>query len=194
MLLRCIDREDRQLLDLLALRRASCCAAGPRTAARRSPAASPSRRCSRSCRCSPSCVALLSRAPFFEQVLVQIKIFLLLNLVPEIAGKHHHRLHGGVRRATPARAHAGSARGALRDRAGDDAHRGPLDQRDLARAPLAAALDLVVAYVTLLVVGPLLIARLGVASRPTSCRSPADGASSRRELHTVHAAGGPGRS
>jgi membrane protein len=30
-------------------------------------------------------VALLSRAPFFEQVLVQIKIFLLLNLVPEIA-------------------------------------------------------------------------------------------------------------
>jgi membrane protein len=32
-------------------------------------------------------VALLSRAPFFEQVLVQIKIFLLLNLVPEIAGR-----------------------------------------------------------------------------------------------------------
>lgn len=30
-------------------------------------------------------VALLSRAPFFEQVLVQIKIFLLLNLLPEIA-------------------------------------------------------------------------------------------------------------
>lgn len=32
-------------------------------------------------------VSLLSRAPFFEQVMVQIKIFLLLNLVPEIAGK-----------------------------------------------------------------------------------------------------------
>jgi len=32
-------------------------------------------------------VALLSRAPFFEQVLAQIKIFLLLNLVPEIAGR-----------------------------------------------------------------------------------------------------------
>src|SRR6186997_2781068 len=30
-------------------------------------------------------VALLSRAPFFEQVLVQIKIFLLLNLLPELA-------------------------------------------------------------------------------------------------------------
>jgi membrane protein len=30
-------------------------------------------------------VALLSRAPFFEQVLVQIKVFLLLNLVPEIS-------------------------------------------------------------------------------------------------------------
>lgn len=32
-------------------------------------------------------VALLSRAPFFEEILVQIKVFLLLNLVPEIAGK-----------------------------------------------------------------------------------------------------------
>lgn len=32
-------------------------------------------------------VAMLSRAPFFEEVMVQIKIFLLLNLVPEIAGK-----------------------------------------------------------------------------------------------------------
>jgi membrane protein len=32
-------------------------------------------------------VALLSRAPFFEDVMVQIKIFLLLNLVPQIAGK-----------------------------------------------------------------------------------------------------------
>ncbi len=32
-------------------------------------------------------VALLSRAPFFEEVIVQIKIFLLLNLVPEIAGR-----------------------------------------------------------------------------------------------------------
>lgn len=32
-------------------------------------------------------VALLSRAPFFEDVMVQIKAFLLLNLVPEIAGK-----------------------------------------------------------------------------------------------------------
>jgi len=32
-------------------------------------------------------VALLSSLPFFEQVLTQIKIFLLLNLVPEIAGK-----------------------------------------------------------------------------------------------------------
>jgi membrane protein len=32
-------------------------------------------------------VALLSRAPFFEQLLVQIKIFLLINLVPEIAGR-----------------------------------------------------------------------------------------------------------
>jgi len=31
-------------------------------------------------------VALLSSAPFFEQLLVQIKIFLLRNLVPEIAG------------------------------------------------------------------------------------------------------------
>jgi len=32
-------------------------------------------------------VALLSSLPFFEDVMVQIKIFLLLNLVPEIAGK-----------------------------------------------------------------------------------------------------------
>jgi membrane protein len=32
-------------------------------------------------------VALLSRSPFFEQLLVQIKIFLLINLVPEIAGR-----------------------------------------------------------------------------------------------------------
>jgi membrane protein len=32
-------------------------------------------------------VALLSRAPFFEDVMVQIKVFLLLNLVPEIAGR-----------------------------------------------------------------------------------------------------------
>ena len=32
-------------------------------------------------------VSLLSALPFFEDVLVQIKIFLLLNLVPEIAGK-----------------------------------------------------------------------------------------------------------
>jgi membrane protein len=32
-------------------------------------------------------VSLLSRAPFFDDVMVQIKIFLLLNLVPEIAGR-----------------------------------------------------------------------------------------------------------
>ena len=32
-------------------------------------------------------VALLSRAPFFDDVMVQIKVFLLLNLAPEIAGK-----------------------------------------------------------------------------------------------------------
>jgi membrane protein len=32
-------------------------------------------------------VALLSRLPFFEDVMVQIKIFLLLNLVPDIAGR-----------------------------------------------------------------------------------------------------------
>ena len=32
-------------------------------------------------------VATLSRAPFFEQVLVNIKVFLLLNLAPEIAGR-----------------------------------------------------------------------------------------------------------
>ena len=32
-------------------------------------------------------VAMLSRAPFFEDLMVQIKIFLLLNLVPEIAGR-----------------------------------------------------------------------------------------------------------
>jgi membrane protein len=32
-------------------------------------------------------VALLSRSPFFEDVMVQIKIFLLLNLLPEIAGR-----------------------------------------------------------------------------------------------------------
>lgn len=32
-------------------------------------------------------VALLSAAPFFEQAMVQVKIFLLINLVPEIAGK-----------------------------------------------------------------------------------------------------------
>jgi membrane protein len=32
-------------------------------------------------------VALLSSLPFFEDVMVQIKVFLLLNLVPEIAGK-----------------------------------------------------------------------------------------------------------
>src|SRR5512138_186360 len=30
-------------------------------------------------------VAILSHAPFFEAVMVQIKVFLLLNLVPEIA-------------------------------------------------------------------------------------------------------------
>ena len=32
-------------------------------------------------------VAMLSRAPFFEDLMVQVKIFLLLNLVPEIAGR-----------------------------------------------------------------------------------------------------------
>jgi membrane protein len=32
-------------------------------------------------------VAVLSRAPFFEQVMVNIKVFLLLNLAPEIAGR-----------------------------------------------------------------------------------------------------------
>ena len=32
-------------------------------------------------------VAMLSRAPFFEDIMVQIKIFLLLNLVPDIAGR-----------------------------------------------------------------------------------------------------------
>ena len=32
-------------------------------------------------------VAMLSRAPFFEEMMVQIKVFLLLNLVPEIAGR-----------------------------------------------------------------------------------------------------------
>ncbi len=32
-------------------------------------------------------VSLLSRAPFFEEVMVQIKIFLLLNLMPDIAGR-----------------------------------------------------------------------------------------------------------
>jgi membrane protein len=32
-------------------------------------------------------VALLSSAPFFEQAMVQVKVFLLMNLVPEIAGR-----------------------------------------------------------------------------------------------------------
>lgn len=32
-------------------------------------------------------VALLARAPFFEEVIVQIKVFLLLNLTPQIAGR-----------------------------------------------------------------------------------------------------------
>src|SRR5215210_5116480 len=32
-------------------------------------------------------VAVLSWAPFFEDVMTQIKIFLLMNLIPEIAGK-----------------------------------------------------------------------------------------------------------
>lgn len=32
-------------------------------------------------------VSLLSRAPFFDEVMVQIKIFLLLNLMPDIAGR-----------------------------------------------------------------------------------------------------------
>lgn len=32
-------------------------------------------------------VALLSSAPFFEPLMVQVKVFLLMNLVPEIAGK-----------------------------------------------------------------------------------------------------------
>jgi len=32
-------------------------------------------------------VAMLSSMPFFEQVMVRLKIFLLLNLVPELAGK-----------------------------------------------------------------------------------------------------------
>jgi membrane protein len=32
-------------------------------------------------------VALMSSAPFFEDVMVQLKVFLLLNLVPEIAGR-----------------------------------------------------------------------------------------------------------
>jgi membrane protein len=32
-------------------------------------------------------VAVLSSAPFFEDVMAQVKVFLLLNLVPEIAGK-----------------------------------------------------------------------------------------------------------
>ncbi|MDQ3027748.1 MAG: YihY family inner membrane protein [Pseudomonadota bacterium] len=32
-------------------------------------------------------VSLLSRAPFFEEVMVQIKIFLLMNLMPDIAGR-----------------------------------------------------------------------------------------------------------
>ena len=32
-------------------------------------------------------VALLSRAPFFEDLLTQVKIFLLINLVPELAGR-----------------------------------------------------------------------------------------------------------
>ena len=32
-------------------------------------------------------VAMLSSLPFFEQVMAQVKVFLLLNLVPEIAGK-----------------------------------------------------------------------------------------------------------
>jgi membrane protein len=32
-------------------------------------------------------VALLSRSPFFEEVIIQLKVFLLLNLLPEIAGK-----------------------------------------------------------------------------------------------------------
>ncbi len=33
------------------------------------------------------CVAMLSSMPFFEEVMVRLKIFLLLNLVPEIAGR-----------------------------------------------------------------------------------------------------------
>lgn len=32
-------------------------------------------------------VATLSRAPFFEQVMVQVKVFMLLNFTPEIAGR-----------------------------------------------------------------------------------------------------------
>jgi membrane protein len=32
-------------------------------------------------------VALLSRSPYFSDVIIQIKVFLLLNLLPEIAGK-----------------------------------------------------------------------------------------------------------
>jgi membrane protein len=47
-------------------------------------------------------VALLSSLPFFEDVMVQIKIFLLLNLVPEIAGRiitvYMHQFTGNAAR------------------------------------------------------------------------------------------------
>lgn len=49
-------------------------------------------------------VAMLSSAPFFEQVMVQIKVFLLLNLLPEIAGKiitvYMEEFRGNARRLT----------------------------------------------------------------------------------------------
>lgn len=49
-------------------------------------------------------VAVLSSAPFFEDLMVQIKIFLLLNLMPEIAGKiitvYMEEFAGNARRLT----------------------------------------------------------------------------------------------
>jgi membrane protein len=101
-------------------------------------------------------VALLSRSPFFSDVIIQIKVFLLLNLLPEIAGKiitvYMEEITGNAGRLTTASILflIGTATALMLtiDRSINVIYRSP------EKRPFWISIP---AYMTLLLVGPVLI-------------------------------------
>ena len=147
---------------------ASCCGAGPTTAARRSPAASPTRRCSRSCRSSAIVVALLSHVAVLRG---RDGADQDLPAAEPRARRSPGRIitvYMGSSRSNAARLTGfGLASRSSWSRMADDAHGRPLAQRDLARARAPGRLVSVFAPTSRCsCVGPLLL--VGSASRVTT--------------------------